>query len=66
MQGWRQEIHELANALRTEMREGLAALRAEMHALIYRSQVSPIKWMFAFWMGQIAVVLGILKMLGTI
>ena len=62
----RSAIREVDSALRLEMREGFANLRTEMHALVNRTHVSLIKWMFAFWLGQVAVILGILKLLGAI
>ncbi|MDI7278032.1 MAG: hypothetical protein QME94_18790 [Anaerolineae bacterium] len=67
-------------ALRSDMekgdnalREGLAALRLEIergdNALrieIHRTHASQIKWMFVFWVGQVAVILGILRLLGVL
>lgn len=62
----RTAMQEGDNALRLEMREGFAGLRTETHALVSRSHISLIKWMFAFWAGQVAVVLGILKLVGAL
>ncbi|MDI6823395.1 MAG: hypothetical protein QME87_03375 [Bacillota bacterium] len=62
----RTAMQEGDNALRLEMREGFASLRTETHALVSRSHISLIKWMFAFWAGQVAVVLGILKLVGAL
>ena len=42
-------------ALRGDMREGFAALRGDMAA----ARFDLLKWAFAFWVGQLAAVAGI-------
>ncbi len=53
------EIVDLGASLREEMAEMGSGLRGEMGEI----QVSMIRWMFAFWVGQMAVLAGILLVL---
>jgi hypothetical protein len=50
------EIVDLGASLRQEMAEMGSDLRGEMGEI----QVSIIRWMFAFWVGQVAVLTGVL------
>lgn len=52
----REEIHATAASLREEIHTTAASLREEMHKI--RAEL--IKWSFAFWIGNIAVLSGIL------
>ncbi len=54
--GLREELHLAVAALRDEMQRGDASLREEMHKI--RAEL--IKWPFAFWIGNIAVLSGIM------
>lgn len=53
---YRQEI---ANT-RAELQAGIAHTSAELRAEIARTRADLIKWMFVFWVGQVAVISGIL------
>ena len=55
----RKEIVDLGASLREEMAKMGSDLRGEMGEI----QVSMIRWMFAFWVGQMAVLAGILLVL---
>ena len=52
----RAELKEDIAGLRTELKKDIAGLRTEMYAI--RGDL--IKWMFIFWTGQVAMLLGIL------
>ena len=50
--------------LRIATREDIANLRADLRVEIAQSKAEIIKWMFIFWIGQIAVVIALkLKLL---
>ncbi|MBI1987196.1 MAG: DUF1640 domain-containing protein [Nitrospinae bacterium] len=49
--------------LRAEFKQDLAALRAEVRIEIANLRADLIKWMFLFWIGQGAVVFGIVRFL---
>ncbi|MFP4302235.1 MAG: LA_3696 family protein [Spirochaetaceae bacterium] len=53
------EIVDLGASLREEMAEMKTSLRSEIHS----TQLATIRWMFAFWVGQMAVLAGILLVL---
>ena len=55
----REEMAEMGSAIRGEMAEMKTSLRSEIHS----SQLMTIRWMFAFWVGQMAVIAGILLVL---
>ena len=46
--------------LRVELKEDNANLRAELKADNANIRADLIKWMFIFWVGQVAAILGIL------
>ena len=48
---------EEVSGLRTELHDGLASVRAE----IATTRVELLKWSFAFWVGQVAVMAGLLS-----
>jgi len=52
----REELHATAASLREEMHATAASLREEMHKM----QAELIKWSFAFWIGNIVVLSGIM------
>ena len=52
----REELHATAASLREELHATAASLREEMHKM--RAEL--IKWSFAFWIGNIAVLSGIM------
>lgn len=62
----RVEMHEEIGRLRAEMYQAIGDLRAEVRDRLAKTHVSLIKWMFAFWIGQLGVILGILKLVGSI
>ena len=47
------------SGLRLELREGLAAVHQEIGAMRF----SVLKWMFLFWVGQIAAVAGLMNIM---
>jgi len=51
-----QEISTLRVDFTRELHQGLAAIREEIAAV----RVELIRWSFAFWVGQIAVMIGVL------
>ena len=55
----RGEMAEMGSAIRGEMADMKMSLRSEIHS----TQLSTIRWMFAFWVGQMAVIAGILLVL---
>ena len=52
----REEMRQLEGALREEIRQGDASLREE----IQKVRADLIKWSFAFWVGNVAVLSGIM------
>ena len=70
----REEMRQLEGALREEIRQGDASLREEIrqidgslrdeiHTLrgeMYKMRADLIKWSFAFWVGNVAVLSGIM------
>jgi len=52
----KQDIASHIASLRAELKEDIASLRVEMHSL----RADLIRWMFLFWVGQLAAMLGIL------
>ncbi|MEW6620298.1 MAG: hypothetical protein AB1422_13355 [bacterium] len=68
--GVRAEMKEEVTSLRAEMKEEVTSLRAEMKEETSKIRVEMaqfkseiIKWMFLFWIGQIACMAGIVKWL---
>jgi hypothetical protein len=55
----RAEMKTMEAGLRSEIKTSVAELRAEMSA--FKAEI--IKWMFLFWIGQIAVMTAIIKFL---
>ena len=49
--------------LRTELKTDIANLRTELKTDIAEAKVDLIKWMFLFWVGQVAAVFGLIKFL---
>jgi hypothetical protein len=59
----REEMRQLEGALREEIRQIDASLREEIHTLrgeMYKMRADLIKWSFAFWVGNVAVLSGIM------
>lgn len=59
----RKELKEDNAALRTELKEDIASLSKGMHSMrteMHSIRADLIKWMFIFWVGQVATILGIL------
>jgi hypothetical protein len=50
-------LTEEISGLRTELHDGLAAVRQEMHAM--RADI--LKWSFLFWIGQVATMTALLS-----
>lgn len=50
-------------ALKSEFKSDLAALKSELTQQIAEARADLIKWMFVFWLGQAATVLGIVQMI---
>jgi hypothetical protein len=53
----RTEMHQQAAALRVEFHQGLAGIRQEMAA----QRTDLFKWSFLFWIGQVAVMIFLLR-----
>lgn len=47
-------------SLRAEVSQGIADLRADLSQQIADMRVDLTRWMFVFWVGQLAAILGIL------
>jgi predicted Holliday junction resolvase-like endonuclease len=63
----REEMRQLEGALREEIRQGDASLREEIRQIdaslreeIQKVRADLIKWSFAFWVGNVAVLSGIM------
>jgi small-conductance mechanosensitive channel len=59
----REEIRQIDASLREEIRQIDASLREEIHTLrgeMYKMRADLIKWSFAFWVGNVAVLSGIM------
>jgi len=59
----REEIRQGDASLREEIRQIDASLREEIHTLrgeMYKMRADLIKWSFAFWVGNVAVLSGIM------
>jgi hypothetical protein len=52
-------VTEAEAGLRLEMHQGFAAIRQEMAA----SHVEWLRWSFLFWIGQVAVMAGLLALM---
>ena len=60
----RSELKEDINGLRVEMKVEIASVRADTAALEIRMEkmrADLIKWMFIFWVSQLAAVFGLLR-----
>ncbi len=57
----RGEIIAAETRLRTELIERIGALRVDMVAAASRMQTDTLKWAFAFWIGQVVVMVAILS-----
>ena len=55
-----QEISALRVDFTRELHESLAAIRQEFTRELANVRVELIRWSFAFWVGQIAVMIGVL------
>jgi hypothetical protein len=49
--------------IRAEIKTSIADLRTELSTKIADSKVEMIKWMFLFWIGQLAAIFAIIKFL---
>jgi hypothetical protein len=59
MERLERRLSEEVSALRLELHNGLGAVRQEVAA----GRVEHIKWSFAFWLGQLAAMAGLLALL---
>ena len=50
--------------VRAELRAGIAELRGEFRADLHEQGKTLIKWMFVFWMGQAALTVGLVLLVG--
>jgi len=50
------EMTHMDHSIRSDLGTDISALRVEMH----KNNATAIKWMFVFWIGQIAALIGIL------
>ena len=49
--------------LREELKEDISKLREELKVSIAESKAEMVRWMFIFWLGQIAVLAALFKLL---
>ena len=54
----RAELHEAISSLRAELRGEIAALRSDIRAEMKAMQADLMKWMFIYWSGTVAAILG--------
>jgi hypothetical protein len=59
----RPELKELMALQRAEFKEDIASLRAEFKGDIAEVKASLIRWMFAFFIGQAAFIVALVKVL---
>jgi hypothetical protein len=50
--------------VKAELRQEIAALRAEVLSAIAAQRSDLIKWMFAFWIGQAGLTVGLVLLVG--
>lgn len=58
---WAELKEDIAN-LRAELKGDITNLRAEIKEGVSRSHFGVLRWMFVFWVGQVAAVAGILAL----
>jgi len=54
----RAELHEAISSLRAELRGEMAALRSDIRAEMKAMQADLMKWMFIYWSGTVAAIIG--------
>ena len=59
----RAEMKSMAAELRAEIKTSIADLRTELSTKIAESKTEVIKWMFLFWIGQMATTAALIKFL---
>jgi len=60
-----EEIASVKASLREEIAEKIANVKADITKEIAETKAYLIRWMFIFWLGQVASVLGILALTGV-
>jgi hypothetical protein len=63
MTALRGEVHFESGVLRSELRDDMQQLRTDVRLQIADARSDLIKWSFLFWVGQVAVVSGLLSLL---
>jgi ATP phosphoribosyltransferase regulatory subunit HisZ len=59
----RSDLEKQLAELRADLEKQMASLRTELKTEIAEVRVDLIKWMFIFWIGQVAAVFGLIKFL---
>ena len=54
----RAELREEISTLRAELREEISSLRAELRSEMKAMQADLMKWMFIYWSGTVAAIIG--------
>jgi hypothetical protein len=60
---FRTELKADITELRAEMKTNISEVRGELKAEIAEAKSSLIRWMFGFFIGQVAVLAGLIKLL---
>ncbi len=61
----RADLEKQIAQLRADLERQIAQLRADLGTQIAETKADLIKWMFLFWIGQVAVLFGLIKLLVT-
>ncbi len=59
----RTDLEKQIGDLRADLEKQIANLRTELKTDVAEAKVDLIKWMFLFWVGQVAAVFGLIKFL---
>jgi hypothetical protein len=51
-------LHQEISSLRAELRGEMSALRSDLRAEIKANQADLMKWMFLYWSGTVAAIIG--------
>ena len=62
----RAEMAALRTELKAELRAELQSLRAELDQKLARQKTALVVWMFGFWIGAVATIIGALVALGRL
>jgi hypothetical protein len=57
-QRFKATLHEEISSLRAELRGEMSSLRSDLRAEIKANQADLMKWMFLYWSGTVAAIIG--------